>query len=49
MAAELAVSMGPPAACSTRQPMSHTAPWPPANGSKDSMTDANVKTANPRL
>ena len=35
MAAELAVSMEPPVACSTRQPMSHIAPCPPANGSKD--------------
>ena len=49
MAAELAVSIDPPIACSTRQPISHTAPCPPSNGSKDNMTDANVKTAKPEL
>jgi hypothetical protein len=49
IAAELAVSMDPPNACSTRQPISHSAPWLPLNGSNDSSTDAAVNTANPAL
>ena len=49
IAAELAISMDPPNACTSRQPISHMAPWPPWNGSKDSMTDAAVNTTNPAL
>jgi len=49
MAAELAVSIEPPTACSTRQPISQSAPWPAWNGSKDSATDATLKIMNPRL
>jgi hypothetical protein len=47
IAAELAVSMDPPIACSIRQPISHTAPRPPWNGLNDSRIDAAVNTANP--
>jgi hypothetical protein len=36
MAAELAISMAPPTACSSRQPISHSAPRPPSNGSNES-------------
>ena len=43
------MSMEPPTACSTRQPISHAAPDPPRSGSKDSRTDARVNTANPAL
>ena len=49
MAAELAVSIDPPTACSTRQPISHSAPWPPWNGSNDSRIEAMVKTTKPAL
>jgi hypothetical protein len=49
IAAELAVSMDPPIAWSTRQPISHSAPWPPSNGSNDSRIEATVNTAKPAL
>ena len=49
IAAEFAISMDPPTACSRRQPISHSAPWPPVNGSKDSRMDATVKTTKPEL
>ena len=49
MAAELAISMDPPTAWSTRQPISHSAPCAPWNGSKDSSTEAAVNTAKPAL
>ena len=49
MAAELAISMDPPTACRMRQPISHSAPWPPLNGSNDSRIEAMVKTTNPAL
>jgi len=48
-AAELAVSIDPPTACSTRQPINHSAPWAPFNGSKDSSTEATVNTTKPAL
>ena len=43
------MSMDPPTAWSTRQPISHSAPRPPMNGSNDSRTEAAVKTTNPAL
>src|SRR5689334_6872569 len=49
IAAELAISMEPPIAWITRQPMSHNAPRPPENGSNDSMTEQTANTANPAL
>ena len=49
IAAEFAISMEPPSACTTRQPISHSAPEPPRKGSKDSATEARVKTTKPRL
>jgi hypothetical protein len=49
IAAEFAISMDPPTACSRRQPISHSAPWPPVNGSKESRMDATVKTTKPEL
>ena len=49
IAAELAVSIDPPSACSTRQPISHIAPPVPLSGSKESRIDAKVKTAKPAL
>ena len=49
IAAELAISMDPPTACSTRQPISHSAPWPPSNGSNDSRIEAKVNTTKPAL
>jgi hypothetical protein len=39
MAAELAVSMDPPRAWTTRQPMSHCAPRVPVNGQREIETD----------
>ena len=39
IAAELAISIAPPTACSTRQPISQSAPPPPSNGSSDRMTE----------
>ena len=49
IAAELAISIDPPTACSTRQPISHSAPWPPSKGSNDSRIEATVNTAKPAL
>ena len=49
MAAELAISMAPPNACTIRQPISHSAPAPPCSGSSDSAIEASVKTTKPRL
>ena len=49
IAAELAVSMEPPMACSTRQPISQSAPLAALNGSNDSRIEAAVKTAKPAL
>ncbi len=49
IAAELAMSMDPPTACSTRQPISHSAPRLPWNGSNDSRIEAAVKTTKPEL
>ena len=49
IAAELAMSMDPPTAWRTRQPISHSAPWPPWKGSNDSRMDAAVNTAKPAL
>jgi hypothetical protein len=48
-AGNASVRIEPPTAWSTRQPISHSAPWPPSNGSNDSSTDANAKTAKPAL
>lgn len=49
IAAEFAVSIEPPTACTTRQAISHIAPCPPSNGSKDSRIEATVNTAKPEL
>ena len=49
MAAELAISIDPPTAWSTRQPISQTAPCAPLNGSKESRIEATVKTMKPAL
>ena len=49
IAAEFAMSMDPPMAWSTRQPISHSAPWPPWKGSKESRMEATVNTAKPAL
>ena len=49
MAAELAISIDPPTACRMRQPISHTAPWAPWYGSKESRIEATVKTMKPAL
>jgi hypothetical protein len=49
IAAEFAVSIEPPSACTTRQPISHCAPCAPMNGSNDSRIDAAVKTTKPPL
>ena len=49
MAAELAVSMAPPTACTMRQPISHSAAGAPWNGSNDSASDATLKITKPRL
>ncbi len=49
IAAELAISIDPPTACRSRQPISHSAPWVPWNGSKDSRIEAMVNTTNPAL
>ena len=43
------MSMDPPTACSTRQPISHSAPRLPSNGSNDSRIEATVKTTKPEL
>ncbi len=44
-----AISIAPPTPCTTRQPISHSAPPPRWNGSKDSAMAARVKTTKPRL
>ena len=49
IAAELAISIDPPTACSRRQPISHSAALAAWNGSKDSRMEAAVKTTNPAL
>ena len=49
IAAEFAISMDPPTAWNTRQPISHIAPRPPSNGSNDSRIEATVKTTKPEL
>ena len=49
IAAELAISIAPPNAWTKRQPMSHSAPCVPWNGSKERPTEARVKTTKPRL
>jgi len=49
IAAELAISIDPPTACTSRHRMSHIAPGPPRKGSSESATDASVKMAKPRL
>ena len=49
IAVELANTMDPPTACTIRQPISHSAPEPPWNGSTDSAMEASVKITNPRL
>ena len=45
----LPLSMDPPTACSTRQPISHSAARLPWNGSNDSRIEAAVKTTKPEL
>ena len=49
IAAELAVSIDPPTACTTRQPISQSAAVVPRNGSKDNSTEATVNTTKPAL
>ncbi len=49
IAAELAVSMEPPKACTMRHRISHMAPAPARNGSRDSATDAHAKIRKPML
>jgi len=49
IAAALAMSIDPPSACTIRQPISHSAPASPVNGSRDSAIEARVKTTKPRL
>ena len=49
IAAELAISIDPPNACTNRQPISQSAPCGPWNGSNDSPIEATVKTTKPRL
>ncbi len=49
IAAEFAVSMDPPTACTIRQPISHSAPAPAWNGSNDSATEAALKITKPML
>ena len=49
IAAEFAISMDPPMAWGNRQPISHIAPAPARNGSKESMIEASVKTTKPAL
>ena len=44
-----AISIAPPMPWITRQPISHRAPPPRWNGSKDSATAATVKTTKPQL
>ncbi|CAM5664047.1 hypothetical protein KAURM247S_02355 [Kitasatospora aureofaciens] len=49
IAAELAISIEPPTACTTRQPISHSAPGPPCSGSRDRATEVRVKIRKPAL
>ncbi len=49
IAAELPISIAPPKACTTRQPISQSAPGPCRNGSTESASDAAAKTTKPRL
>ena len=49
IAAELAISIAPPIACATRQPISQSAPPPPSNGSSDRITEVIVKIRKPAL
>ena len=49
IAAELAISIAPPNACTIRQTISQSAPGGPVSGSRDSATEASVKTTKPRL
>ena len=49
IAGELAISMEPPTACTTRHKISHSAPLGPVNGSNGSATAARPKMAKPRL
>ncbi len=49
MAGELAISMAPPMAWTTRQPISQSAPCGPVYGSNGSASAPSAKTAKPRL
>ena len=49
IAAEFAISIDPPTACTIRKPMSHSAPAAPVSGSSESTIEASVKTTKPRL
>lgn len=49
MAVELAKSMDPPTAWTSRHPMSHIAPCPPVHGSSARATAPIEKTTNPAL
>src|SRR5215831_6802296 len=49
MAMELARIIEPPIACTTRNPISHSAPLLPVNGSSESAIDMSVNSANPAL
>ena len=49
IAAEFAISIAPPNACTKRQPISHIAPSVPVSGSSESAIEASVKTTKPRL
>ncbi len=49
IAAEFAISMAPPTACTTRQPISQSAPPPPWRGSRESTTEVRVKIRKPAL
>jgi hypothetical protein len=49
IAVELAKTIAPPTACTTRQPISHNAPRPACSGSRESATEATVKIIKPRL
>ena len=47
MAVEFASTIAAPAPCTTRQPMSHSAPDPPEAGSSVKAIAATVNTAKP--
>ena len=49
IAVELAISIAPPTPCTTRKPISHSAPALPVHGSSASTTEAAAKTAKPAL